>query len=176
MDLSKTRTHRRRLGLTLSAVATIALTLAGSGVTPVTGAASSAAALAPVRLPASSATSDAKASVPAAASFMSIFTPRLILPVPVKPPSSKQEAAFAALNALVDTETRFGDAIIGMRVSLDRARAAGTANSELPFVRQTNPCPKFATSVQRPPRAAPGLLQAAILVVYQYRHGASGSR
>jgi len=167
VDLSKTRTRSRRFGLTLSAVATIALTLAGSGVTPVTGANSSAAALAPVllaavRLPASSATSDAKKSVPTAASYMSIFTSRLILPVPVKAPSSKQEAAFAALNALVDTETRFGDAIIGMRVSLDRARAAGTANSELPFVRQTNASAEYALAASRLVGTFP-VLQAAVV-------------
>jgi hypothetical protein len=133
----------------------------------VTGAALSAAALAPVplaaaRLPASSATSDAKASVPAAASFMSIFTPRLILPVPVKPPSSKQEAAFAALNALIDTETRFGDAVIGMRVSLDRAQAAASANAPLPLVRQTNASAEYALAASRLVGSFPAL-QATVV-------------
>lgn len=154
MDLSKTRTRRHRLGLTLSAVATVALTLAGSAVTPVTDASSSAVTLAPVPLaavglPASSATSDAKASVPAAASFTSIFTPRLILPVPVKAPSSGQKAAFAALNALVDTETRFGDAVIAMRVSLDRAQVAAAANAQLSLVRQTNASAEYALAGSR---------------------------
>jgi hypothetical protein len=167
VDLSKTRTRRRRLGLALSAVATIALTLAGSGVTPVTGASSSAAALAQVpratvRLPASSATSDAKASVPTTASFTSIFTSRPILPVPVKPPSSEQKAAFAALNALVDTETRFGDAVIGMRVSLDRARAAASANAQLPFVRQTNASAEYALAASRLVGSFP-VLQATVV-------------
>ncbi len=82
---------------------------------------------------ASSARSEAQASGPAAGSFTSIFTPRLILPVPVKAPSIEQEAAFTALNALIDTETRFGDAVIGMRVSLDRAHSSSTGTFRLPL-------------------------------------------
>jgi hypothetical protein len=167
MDLRKTRTRRRRLGLTLSAVATIAVTLAGSGVTPVTAGTLNAAALAAVplaavRLGTSSATADAKASGPAVASFMSIFTPRLILPVPVKAPSSQQKAAFAALNSLVDTETRFGDAIIGMRVSLDRAQAAASASAQLPLVRQTNASAEYALAASRLVGSFPAL-QATVV-------------
>ena len=162
MDLSKTRARIRCLGLTLSAVATIALTLAGSGVTPVAGAVPSPVPLPPVRTAASPAKSDAEKTAPPAPSFMSIFTPRLILPAPVKPPSSEQKAAFAALNALVASETRFGDAIIGMRVSLDRAEAAASANAQFPFVRQTNASAEYALSASRLVGTFPAL-QAAVV-------------
>ena len=162
MDLTKTRTRRRRLGLALPAVATIALTLAGSGVTPVTAGSLNAAALAVVQLAASSVRSDAQASAPTVASFTSIFTPWLLLPVPVKAPSSQQKAAFAALNSLVDTETLFGDAVIGMRVSLDRAQAAASANAQLAWVRQTNASAEYALAASRLVGSFPAL-QATVV-------------
>ena len=149
MDLAKTRTRRRRLGLALSAVATISLTLAGSGVTPVTAGSLNVAALAVVQLAATSARSDALAPGPADADFSSIFTPRLTLPVPVKAPSAKEAGAFDALNTLLGTETRFGEAVIGMRVSLDRAQAALTAGAQLAFVHQINASAEYALAASR---------------------------
>jgi len=166
MDLAQTRTRLGRLGATLvSAVATIALTLTSSGVASVTGESSSAAAVppVPVALPATSAASAPKAPVPAKPSFMSIFTQRLTLPAPVKAPSSKQAAAFATLNTLVDTETRFGDAIIGLRVSIDRAAAAASAaGAQLWVVRQTNATADYALAASGLVGALPAL-QAAVV-------------
>jgi hypothetical protein len=87
--------------------------------------------------------------MPAGPGFTSIFTPRLTLPVPVKAPSVKQAAAFAGLKSLLDTETRFGGAVIGMRVSLDRAQAALAAGATLWFVRQTNASAEYALAASR---------------------------
>lgn len=128
------------------AMATTALMFASSGVSAVAGEVSSAATLSPV--PARTAASSATASVPAGSGFTSIFTPTLSLPLPVMAHSAKQAGAFAALNALVDTETRFGDAVIGMRVSLDRAQAAA-AGAQLGFVRQTNASAEYALAASR---------------------------
>ena len=148
MDLKKTPTGRRRVGMTMVfALATIAVTLTGSGVAPL--AAESVAAPAPVPLAASSATSSKQAPSPAEPVYMTIFTPRLTLPAAVKAPSSNEAAAFAALNALIDRETLFGDAIIGMRVSLDRAQAAASGGAQLWFVRQANASAEYALGASR---------------------------
>jgi hypothetical protein len=144
MDLAQTRTRLARLGATLvSAVATIALTLTSSGV--------------------ASSSSAAKAPAPAKPSFMSIFTQRLTLPAPVKAPSSEQAAAFATLNTLVDTETRFGDAIIGLRASIDRAAAAASAaGGQLWVVRQANATAEYALAASGLVGTFPAL-QAAVV-------------
>ena len=80
---------------------------------------------------------------------MTIFTPRLTLPAAVKAPSGNEAGAFAALNALIDRETLFGDAIIGMRVSLDRAQAAASGGSQLWSVRQANASAEYALGASR---------------------------
>ncbi len=166
MDLARARTRLARLGATLvCAVATVALTLTSSGVASVPGESSSAAAVppVPVALRATSVSRAPKAPVPARPSFMSIFTPRLSLPAPVKAPSSKQTAAFATLNTLVDTETRLGDAIIGMRASIDRAAAAASAaGAQLWVVRQTNATAEYALAASGLVGALPAL-QAAVV-------------
>ncbi|HMK97711.1 MAG TPA: hypothetical protein VK425_09215, partial [Acidimicrobiales bacterium] len=163
MDLKKTRTRRPCLGGTLLAgVVAVALMLPGSGVAAVPADSSSAAALGPVHLAASSATSGTKASGPTGSSFMSIFSPRLTLPVPVKAPSVKQAAAFAALDALLDRETLFGEAVIAMRVSLDRAEASLAAGAQLWFVRQTNASAEYALDASRLLGSFPTLQDAMV--------------
>jgi hypothetical protein len=77
------------------------------------------------------------ALVPASTGHTSTFTPPVILPVTVKL-FEQASGAFAALNALIRVENRFGDDRIGMRVSLDRAEAAASGRAELWTVRQTN--------------------------------------
>ena len=148
MDLKKTPTCRRRVGMTMAfALATIAVTVIGSGVAPL--AAESAAAPAPVPFAARSATSSKQAPLPPEPVYMTIFPPRLTLPAAVKAPSSNEAAAFAALNALIDRETLFGDAIIGMRVSLDRAQAAASGGAQLWSVRQANASAEYALGASR---------------------------
>ena len=71
------------------------------------------------------------------------------MPVPVKAPSVQLAAAFAALNTLLGRETRFGEAVIGMRVSLDRAEAADSAGAQLWLVRQANASAEFALAASR---------------------------
>jgi hypothetical protein len=150
MDVKQTRTRCRRVGVTLIfALATTVVTLAGSGVAAL--AAESAPAPAPAHLAATLATGNKRATSPPEPVFMSIFTPRLTLPAAVKAPSSNQAGAFAALNALIDAETLFGDAIIGMRVSIDRAQeaASGFAGAQLWSVRQANASAEYALAASR---------------------------
>ena len=148
MDLKKTPTRRRPVGVALVfAIATIAVTFAGSGVAPL--AAARAAAAAPVPLASSSVANSKHAPLPPAPVYTTIFTPRLTLPVAVKPPTSNEGGAFAALNALIDRETLFGDAIIGMRVSLDRAQAAASGGVQLWYVRQANASAQYALGASR---------------------------
>ena len=154
MDLKKTPTCRRRVRVTLVfALATIAVTVTGSGVAPL--AAESTAA--PVPIAARSATSSKRAPSPPEPVFMSIFTPRLTLPAAVKAASSNEAGAFAALNALIDRETLFGDAIIGMRVSLDRAQAAASGGAQLWSVRQANASAEYALGASRLVGSLPAL-------------------
>ena len=97
--------------------------------------------------------------------FTSIFTPLPTLPALVKAPSVKQTAAFAALNALLDTETRFGEAVVAMRVSLDRAEAAAGADeydAQLWLVRQANASAEYALAASRLLGRFPAL-QAAVV-------------
>jgi von Willebrand factor type D domain len=146
VDLKQTPTCRRRVGTTMVfALATIVVTLAGSGVAPL----ASASAAAPVRHGASSATSSKQAPLPPEPVYMTTFTPHLGLPAAVKAPSPNEIGAFAALNALIDKETLFADAIIGMRVSLDRAQAAGSASAQLWSVRQANASAEYALGASR---------------------------
>ncbi len=148
MDLKQRPTSRRRVGMTkVFALATIAVTLTASGVVPL--AAQSAAASAPVPLAARSTTSSKPKVLPPEPAYTTIFTPRLTLPAAVKAPSSNEAGAFAALNALIDRETLFGDAIIGMRVSLDRAEAAASVSAQLWSVRQANASAEYALGASR---------------------------
>ena len=91
----------------------------------------------------------AQALAVAGPSFVTIFTPTLSLPAPVKAPSADQASAFAALDSLTDAETRFGDAVVGMRASLDRAQAALVAGAQLWFVRQANASAEYALAASR---------------------------
>jgi len=160
VDLKKTPTRRRRVGVTpVFALVTIAVTLTGSGVALL--AAESAAAPAPAPHAASSATRGKQAPAPPGPAFMSIFTPRVTLPVAVKAPSSNEAGTFAGLNALMDRETLFGDAIIGMRVSLDRAQAASSGGAQLWFVRQANASAEYALEASRLVGSFPAL-QASV--------------
>jgi hypothetical protein len=148
VDLKKTPTCRRRVGMTIFfALATIAVTLTGSGVAPV--AAQSSAAPAPVPLATSSAASNKQAPLPSEPVYMTIFTPHLTLPAAVKAPSRNEAGAFSALTALIDRETLFGDDIIGMRVSIDRAQAASSASAQLWSVRQANASAEYALGASR---------------------------
>ena len=156
MDLKKTPTCRRRVGMTMVfALATIAVTLSGSGVAPV--AAQSSAAPAPVPFAASSATSKKPTPLPPEPVYMTAFTPHLTLPAAVKAPLRNEAGAFAALNALIDRETLFGDAIIGMRVSIDRAQAAASASAQLWSVRQANASAEYALGASRLVASFPAL-------------------
>jgi hypothetical protein len=169
VDLGKTRVRPARLGAALvTALATIGAMFVSSGIANVPDDDTSAAALAPAPAAASSAAVGAKARVPGEPGFMSIFTPRLILPVAVKAPSSKQARAFATLNTLVATETRFGDAIIGLLVSLDRAQASASATSagaRVWLVRQTNAGAEYALAASRLVGSFPAL-QAAVVQAF----------
>ena len=148
MDLKKTPTCRRRVGMTMVFVlATIAVTLTGSGVAPL--AAQSSAAPAPVPFAASSAATTKQAPVPPEPVYMTTFTPHLTMPAAVKAPLRNEAGAFAALTALIDRETLFGDAIIGMRVSIDRAQAAASAGAQLWSVRQVNASAEYALGASR---------------------------
>ena len=160
MDLKKTPTCRRHVGMTMVfALATIAVTLTGSGVGPL-GAQSTAAA-APVPFAASSASGSKQAPLPAEPVYVTIFTPRLTLPAAVKAPSGNEAGAFAALKALIDRETYFGDAVIGMRVSIDRAQAAASAGAQLWSVRQANASAEYALGASRLVASFPAL-QASV--------------
>jgi len=145
MDLRDARTSRPHRRAALLAVSTIVV-LVGSGVGP--GVAAVGQGNGP-RVPAPASIVNTKVLVPVDTDFSSIFTPRLTLPVPVKAPSVQQAAAFAALNTLLGTETRFGEAVIGMRVSLDRAQAAVTAGSQLWIVRQLNASAEYALAASQ---------------------------
>ncbi len=148
MDVKKTAIRRRRVGVTLvSALATIAITLTGGGIAPLP--AETAAAAAPVPRAASTATNSNRAPSAAEPVFMSIFTPRLTLPAAVKAPSAHEAGAFAALNALIHRETLFGDDIVGMRASIDRAQAASSAGAQLWFVRQANASAEYALGASK---------------------------
>ena len=154
MDLKKTPTCRRRVGMTMVfALATIAVTLTGSGVAPLAGAPPRPrrSPLRPRRSPLRPARRAAtkQAPLPPEPIYMTIFTPRLTLPAAVKTPSGNEAGAFAALNALIDRETLFGDAIIGMRVSLDRAQAAASGGAQLWSVRQANASAEYALGASR---------------------------
>ena len=94
--------------------------------------------------------------------FLSIFTPLPTLPAQVKAPSVKETAAFAALNALLGTETRFGEAVVAIRVSLDRASAAAGAGAQLWLVRQVNASAQYALAASRLLGRFPAL-QAAVV-------------
>ncbi len=98
----------------------------------------------------------------AASSFTSIYVPPPNLPVPVKAPTVKQAAAFAALNALLATETRFGEAAIAMSVALDRAQAADSAGAGLWFVRQANASAEYALSASSVLARLPALRAAVV--------------
>ena len=146
MDVKKNPSRCRRPGTTLVfALATIAVTLASSGVAPL----AAASAAAPVHPLASSAASSKPTHSSPSPVYMSVFTPRVTLPAEVKAPSSKQAGAFAALNALIDKETLFGDAIIGMRVSIDRAQEAASGGAQLWSVRQANASAEYALGASR---------------------------
>ena len=148
MEQRRTRPRRLHLGLTrVSVVATTALALSISSVALGPGASQSAAA--PVLAAASSATSGTKAPAPVRPPYLSVFTPQLILPVTVEAPSPTQAGAFAALNALIDMETVFGDAVVGMRVSLDRAQAALSAGAESSYNSQTDASAEYALVASR---------------------------
>ena len=156
MDLRETPTSRPRFRITLlAAVVTCAVALAGSGLATVSDDSSNAAAAIP----------NAKLFASADSDFTSIFTPRLTLPVPVKAPSVQLAAAFAALNTLLGRETRFGEAVIGMRVSLDRAEAADSAGAQLWLVRQANASAEFALAASRLVASFPAL-QAAMVKAF----------
>ncbi|HXW80875.1 MAG TPA: VWD domain-containing protein [Acidimicrobiales bacterium] len=159
MDQRRTEARRLRLGLArVSVVATIALSLSVSGVARVPGAVvPGAAASVPIAATASSAAKSTKAPAPAGPAYLSIFAPQLILPVTVAAPSPAQAGAFAALNALIDMETLFGDAVVGMRVALDRAQAALSAGAEPSYDSQTNASAEYALVASRLLGSMPGL-------------------
>jgi von Willebrand factor type D domain len=177
VDLRKTRTSRPRVSALFAIVATVPL-LANSAVATAQGGTSPAAfgvarpigstfggheveRHAPVQAVAASATVAATGS----SDFTSIFVPPPTLPVPVKAPSVEQAAAFTALNALLATETRFGEAIIAMRVALDRAQAATSAGAQLWVVRQANASAEYALSASSQLVRFPAL-QAAVVKAF----------
>ncbi len=98
----------------------------------------------------------------AASSFTSVYVPPPNLPVLVKAPTVKEAAAFAALNALLATGTRLGEAVVAMRVALDRAQAATSAGAGLWFVRQANASAEYALSASSLLARFPAL-QAAVV-------------
>src|SRR5579863_2789454 len=86
---------------------------------------------------------------PVGPSYMSVYVPKPTLPALVKAPSGNEAGAFAALNALLRTETRFGEALIALRVAFDRAQAATAAGAQLWVVRQANASAQYALSASR---------------------------
>jgi hypothetical protein len=127
-----------------SATGEAAGTLLGSGIAPAAAVSSVATAPAPVAVDASPASNRAKVAAPATPGYEAVFTPLTALPAPVKAPSVKLTAAFAALNALLSAETRFSEDIIGMGVSLQRAQAASAAGAQLWYLHQTNASAEYA--------------------------------
>ena len=127
-----------------SATSDAAGTPLGSSNVPVAAGSSSAAGPAPVLGNARQAASRANVAAPGKPAYESTFTPLTALPAQVKAPSLKQTAAFAALNALLSAQTRFGEDVIGMSVSLQRAQAAGAAGAQLWYLRQTNASAEYA--------------------------------
>ena len=119
-------------------------TLLGSRNVPVASGNSIVAAPAPVLVAARPASKRANVATPAKPAYESTFTPLTALPAQVKAPSVKQTSAFVALNALLSTETRFSEDIIGMSVSLQQAQAATAAGAELWYLRQTNASAEYA--------------------------------
>ena len=93
----------------------------------------------------------------ASTTYTSIFAPSPKQPASVKAPSPKQAAAFKALNTLFGAETRFGEAMVGMRVAFDRAQAAITAGAGLWVVRQTNASAQYALAASRLLASLPAL-------------------
>jgi len=102
---------------------------------------------------------------PGAPDFTSIFKPRLIAPSTVKAPSANQAAAFGALNALLATETRLGEELVAMRVSLDRAKAASNANAQGWFLSQTNASADYALAASKLLGRLP-VLQATVVKAF----------
>ncbi|MGO8877309.1 MAG: hypothetical protein ACLQNG_16280, partial [Acidimicrobiales bacterium] len=152
MDLTEaTTSHPRRRAAMLAVAAIVALV--GSGVATVRNDIPNAGALGLAgtirRAPVRANIVNTQVPTSADADFSSIFTPRLTLPAQVKAPSAEEATAFAALNTLLGTETRFGEAVIGMRVSLDRAQAALTAGAQLAFVHQINASAEYALAASR---------------------------
>jgi hypothetical protein len=68
--------------------------------------------------------------------FTAIFTPVFVHLAVVKAPSAQVAGAFAALNGLFDTETRFAEVVVALRVSLDRADGAAAAGDPIWQARQ----------------------------------------
>ncbi len=178
MDLKEARARHTSPRVTLlAALATIA-TLVGSGIVSVSdGSVSSAAVLGhgvPTRVGAVAPGLEAKAAAPrartanatvvasAVSSFTSVYVPPPNLPVLVKAPTVKEAGAFAALNALMATGTRLGEAVVAMRVALDRAQAATSAGAGLWFVRQANASAEYALSASSLLTRFPAL-QAAVV-------------
>jgi hypothetical protein len=181
MDLSEARARRTRPRVTLlAALATIA-TLVGSGIATVSDDSLSAAAALGHGVPAQlgavhqgrgaqpptprARIANVTVVAPAALRYTSIYVPPPTLPVPVKAPSVEQAAAFAPLNALLGTETRFGEAVVAMRVALDRAEAASSAGAQLWFVRQANASAEYALSASSLLGRFPAL-QAAVVSAF----------
>ncbi len=93
--------------------------------------------------------------------FMSVFVAPSTQPALVPAPSANVSAAFAALNTLLRAQTRVGQALVGMRVGLDRAQAATAAGAPLWVVRQANVSAQYALAASDALEALPGL-QAAV--------------
>ncbi|HXR22617.1 MAG TPA: VWD domain-containing protein, partial [Acidimicrobiales bacterium] len=179
MNLREARPRRPGLRLKLFvALATIA-PLVGSGLAAPDGSlsASPLGLRVPVKLAAVRQGAEAHATVhrartanatlvsPVGSSFTSVFVPKPTLPALVKAPSGNEAGAFAALNALLRTETRFGEALIALRVAFDRAQAATAAGAQLWVVRQANASAEYALSASRLLGGFPAL-QAAMVKAF----------
>jgi len=154
------QTCRLHLGMTRACVvAAIAAAISGSSVALVPGAVPGVAAQV---LSSAAAASPADVSKAPAPAYLSVFTPRVILPTTLEAPSPAQAGAFAALNSLIDMEVLCGDAVIGMRVALDRAEAALSARNKAASASQTNASAEYALDASRLLGNLPGLQVAMV--------------
>ncbi|HTV11973.1 MAG TPA: VWD domain-containing protein [Acidimicrobiales bacterium] len=150
MGTAKVRVRRPSFGSKrVSALVTVALMTAGLCVALVQGASPSAGALSPAASAARPAATGTKVPVAVSPAYKSIFTPQLTLPATVKAPSAASAGAFAALNNLIDVESLFGDAVVGMRVALDRERAALSAHAKTSAQSQADASANYALVASR---------------------------
>jgi plastocyanin len=89
--------------------------------------------------------------------FRVVFTP-VFVPVPmVRPPTRQLKGAFLALNRLFATQTRFAEAAVAFRISLNRAEGAAAAGDRVWKARQADASARYALEAYGLLQELPGL-------------------